>query len=59
MVNTENRKQVLSPMAIIDYIKKKKMDKIVLLVNPNTTMRTGWSQEKWWLYIPQAFKQPQ
>jgi hypothetical protein len=38
MVNMENRKQTLSPRAIIDYIKK--MDKSVLVVNPDTTVRT-------------------
>jgi hypothetical protein len=47
MVNTENRKQILSPTAIIDYIKKERErggeggDKSVFVVNPDTTLMTG------------------
>jgi hypothetical protein len=41
MVNMENRKQFvfLSPTAIMDYIKS--MDNSVLVVNLETTLRTG------------------
>jgi hypothetical protein len=52
MVHKENRKQFdfLSLTAVMDYIKS--IDKSVLLVNPQTTMKTQQASEKWWKCIP-------